>query len=112
MSEPATKSNDGPDRRGLPIVTMLGAALSFFLFVVLVGVMFYINKQFYAPRDDIAERAKLLKELRDGDQTTLTSYGKTDKGYRVPIDRAILLVIDESKKQAAAESTPKKEPPK
>jgi hypothetical protein len=97
MTDPSTNSHEGPDRGRLPVVTMLGAALSFFLFVVLVGLMYYIAKP--APNDDIAERTRQLKELRDSDQATLNSYGKTDKGYRVPIDRAIELLIKESAKQ-------------
>jgi len=99
MTEPTPNSHEGPDRGRLPVVTMLGAALSFFLFVVLVGLMFYVARQFFTPSNDIAERAGQLKELRDSDQATLNSYGKTDKGYRVPIDRAIELLIKESEKK-------------
>jgi hypothetical protein len=97
MSETPTPALPEPDRRAMPVVTMIGAVLVFFLFVLLVVIMFGITKRFYTPVDESADRQKQMKELREADRAILTSYGKSDKGYRVPIDRAMQLVIDESK---------------
>src|SRR5260370_40032429 len=101
MSDPTTTPNEGPDRGRLPVVTMVGAALGFFLFAGLVWVMFLLNKQFYKPHDENVERQKQLKELRDADQATLTSYGKTETPgrCRIPIDRAMEKLRAERNKQ-------------
>lgn len=97
MSDPTTTPHEGPDRGRLPIVTMIGAGLSFFLFAALVWMMFYLNKQFYKPQDVNVERQKQLKELKDAEQSTLTSYDRTEVPgrFRIPINKAMQKVIAE-----------------
>src|SRR5260370_28350249 len=101
MSDPRTAASEGPERGGLPVVTMVGAAFCFFLFAGLVWVMFLLNERFYKPQDVNVERQKQLKELRDADQATLTSYGKTETPgrFRIPIDRAMEKLRVERNKQ-------------
>jgi hypothetical protein len=101
MSEPATNPNQGAEHGHLPIATMIGAGLSFFLFAGLVGIMFWLNRQFYKPQDENVERQKQLRELKETDLATLTTYGKTDTPdrFRIPIDRAIETFIRERNEQ-------------
>ncbi len=105
MTEPATHSIEGPHRGHLPVVTMVGALLAFFLFVLLVWVMWYFVNQKYTPHDDSVERIKQRTETQSADQNTLSTFGKTDTGkYRIPINRAMQLIIDESEAKAKAPS--------
>jgi hypothetical protein len=101
MPEPATAQKEGTDHGHLPIATMIGAGLSFFLFAGLVGIMFWLNRQFYKPQDENAERQKQLQELKATDLATLTTYGKTETPdrFRIPIDRAIETLIRERNEQ-------------
>src|SRR4051794_28220553 len=101
MSDPTTTLHEGPDRGRLPIITMIGAGLSFFLFAGLVWVMFYLNKQFYKPQDVNHERQKQLKELKDAEQATLNSHDKTEVPgrFRIPISKAMHKLIAERNAQ-------------
>jgi hypothetical protein len=99
MSEAAIPPTQEPDQKAMPVVTMLASALLFFLFVLLVVIMFGITKQFYTGVDESAEKQKQMRELREADRATLSSYGKNDRGgYRIPIDRAMQRLIEESER--------------
>jgi hypothetical protein len=98
MAEPTAPTPEGPDRGQLPVVTMIGAALSFFLFALLCWLMWYFVSQRYRPYDEVADKTKQRLELQEADRATLTAGpSKGERFYRIPIDKAMQLVIDESK---------------
>lgn len=98
MAEPAAAPEEGPDRGQMPVVTMVGAALSFFLFALLCWLMWYFVNQRYKPYDEGADRTKQRLELQEADRATLTAApSKGERLYRIPIDKAMQLVTDESK---------------
>jgi len=92
MDEPESKVDEGPDRRKMPWLTMTVSLLSFLLFFGLVVVMIYLNRVYYQSPDEEARRLQVLEELRAADRKTLEGYGKTPKGYRIPIERAMELM--------------------
>jgi hypothetical protein len=107
MTEPVHTSpapgieTEGPESSRMPIATMVGSALIFLLFVGLVWLMFYFNRQFYTPRDESTERKKEIQQLRDSDQAALRTYGKSATAglYRIPIDKAVQKLIADRNKQ-------------
>ena len=107
MAEPTPPPAEGPDRGQLPVVTMVGGLLSFFVFALLCWVMWYFVNQRYKPYDETADRTGQRLELEKADRAVLTSSPAkvNDRFYRVPIDKAMQLVVDESKAKP-------KEPPK
>src|SRR5262249_27767481 len=100
MSEPAVTPNGEPNGTTMPVGTMIGVALTFLLFVFLVWVMWYFVSQRYRPYDEVADKTKERLALQEAQRTRLSSYGKDDKGYHIPIDRAMKLIADESKTEA------------
>ncbi len=100
VSETAATPNGEPNGSTMPLGTMVGAALTFFLFVFLVWVMWYFVSQRYRPYDEVADKTKERTALQDAQRTRLSSYGKDDKGYHMPIDRAMKLIAEESKTEA------------
>lgn len=101
MSDPVTDPPEGPNRGRLPVVTMLAALLSFFLFAGLVWVMYYLNRQFYKPQDVNAARQSQLRELKEAEQATLNTADKTEVPgrFRIPINKAIQKIIVERNEQ-------------
>jgi len=73
MADETTTEREGPERGRLPIVTMVGTALSLLLFVVIVGLMLGMNAWFYSPRDESAARKQKKDELRQSETEYLNS---------------------------------------
>ena len=94
-----TTSVSSIDRRpGWTAVSVVGIALSLLLFFVVVLIMYYFTRG-YGPDDDSAATAKQAAELRASDRAALSSYGWIDRKQgvaRVPIDRAMELIVAES----------------
>lgn len=51
--------------------------------------------------DSSREAMKKLQDLRDEDRKILSSYAVSKKPYRIPIDRAMALIAEESARSSA-----------
>jgi hypothetical protein len=116
MSERAimTNSVEGStvqDRRAWSMITLIGVILSLSLFVVLVGILFWFTSvNFRATPLEGKTPEQKLRELQATDRTSLSNYGWVDRAkgiVRLPIDRAMTLLLEET--NAEAKSVPAKE---
>lgn len=73
--------------------------------VVVMAMLIWLHSWFYVVRNDVVQERVLsvkdprLQELRDLEHEELTTYGWVDKDQgvvRIPIDRAMDLVVKES----------------
>ena len=99
------------DRRAWSMITLIGVILSLSLFVVLVGIMFWFTNVNLreSPLEGKTPMQK-LRELQATDRTSLSNYGWVDRPngiVRLPIDRAITLLLEEA--DAEAKSVPAQE---
>lgn len=86
------------------IVAVLG---TFLLMWVLVKVMIHYTTPPPVGIERAQERAQALKDMRATVTEQLNSYGKIDEGkgiYRLPVEEAMKLVVNEWKNPAAARS--------
>lgn len=88
------------ENKGSFVATLLAVIGGFAIFAIILVVAYLPNKA--APAGDgvktPAERKAALAELRGKEQTAATTYGWVDKDkgvVRLPIDRAVELVIQE-----------------
>ena len=86
---------------------IVGVAGTLLVMGVLVKVM--LDRTAPPPVDAarVAERIKARQEITAGASEVLTTYGKVDEGkgvYRLPIDAAMRLTVQEWKNPAAARS--------
>ena len=83
----------------MPIATMVGVSLSFVVFALLVGLMYYFTRDYGpAPKPDGPTPAQQREEQKKADTKKLGSYGWTDpqkKVAHIPIDRAMELIVKE-----------------
>ncbi len=109
---PARREIDREVRRGLPLATVVGVAGSLSIFLVLVSLMYQFTLPEVPPADPEAKTPEQkIEALRSEERRLLTTAAAVDstKGvYRIPIDRAMVLVAQ----QRAAAEPPKAEPPK
>lgn len=101
------------DRRARSRITLIGVILSLLLFVALAGILFWFTKLNFreSPSENTTPEQK-LRELQAADRTSLSSYGWIDrpKGVvRLPIDRAMTLLAEESNTEEPAKSVPVQE---
>jgi hypothetical protein len=89
--------------KGSFTATLLAAVGGFSIFLIILVVAYLPNKA--APAGDgvktPAERKAALAELRGKEQTAATTYGWVDKDkgvVRLPLERAVELIIQEAKK--------------
>lgn len=94
-----------------PLAMSIGVATLLFLFVVLVGVMYYFTRPFDPDRrqaNDPSAAKKAMESIR-ADAEELNRYGWSDrkkKIVRLPIERAMELLADEAEsKRAKARTT-------
>lgn len=91
--------------RGPGIVTILSVLA--LLLAAVAGAVWISHSGSATEREDqerSAVRAKNLADLRAADQTALTTYGWNDKSrgiVRIPVDRAMELVVPELNARAA-----------
>jgi hypothetical protein len=80
---------------------------SFLIVGVLVWAMFRYTHPAPLTQNRIAERKKALVEIRNAETESLNNYGWVDQGkgiVRLPISRAMELMLQESQNPAAARS--------
>ncbi|NDC74258.1 hypothetical protein EBZ70_02955 [bacterium] len=89
--------------KGSFTATLLAAVGGFSIFLIILLVAYLPNKA--APAGDgvktPAERKAALAELRGKEQTAATTYGWVDKDkgiVRLPLERAVELIVQEAKK--------------
>lgn len=79
--------------------------------VVVMALLIWLHSWFYVVRDDVMQarvysvRDPRLQELRDTETKELTTYGWVDKDkgiVRIPIDRAMDLLVRESASRPAS----------
>ena len=97
-------ASSAPESKGSFTATLLAAIGGFAIFVLIL-VVAYLPKKVETVGDGVRtpeQRKAALAELRGKEQTAATSYAWIDKDkgvVRLPIDRAVELVIEESKKK-------------
>ncbi len=102
MTTPPTTVGTPPRRETSLLATALGVGASLFIFVTLIGIMYYFTAVHGQPahtRDQ--ERREKLDAQRGADGQLLTTYGWTDKAkgtVRIPVERAMDLVVREAGK--------------
>jgi len=101
------------DRRAWSRITLIGVILSLSLFVVLVGILFWFTGVNFreSPSEGNTPEQK-LRELQAADRTSLSNYGWIDrpKGVvRLPIDRAMALLVEETNNEEPVKSVPSQE---
>ena len=101
------------ERTAWSTVTLIGVILSLSLFVALVGILFWFTRLNFneLPTEGKTPEQK-LRELQATDRTSLTNYGWVDrpKGVvRLPIERAMSILLDEANLEVRATSAPAQE---
>jgi hypothetical protein len=111
MAEMTETSLDEPDTPRAPWATMVTTLLVLFLFGGALFALFEFGKAFQAPS---AVENEQLRELRSSEREILDNYGydAETKTYRIPIDRAMRVLIDESKAKGEMSSFPAPSKPK
>ena len=95
-----------------PLAMSIGIAGLLLLFVLLVGIMYYFTRSFEPgkAKTDEPAPAKKLSELLHANDEELTNYGWVDrkkKIVRVPIERAMELVVNEGEGEVEAKAKAK-----
>ncbi len=93
-----------------PPGTVIGVSLSLLLFAALVWTMFWLTA-FSRPEllADGKTPEQRLRELQAQDRMTLSNYGWVDRPngiVRIPIDRAMLLVVEDWNYEEQAKLSP------
>jgi hypothetical protein len=106
----SAESTGAEERKAWRPGTVIGVGLSLLLFAALIGILFWLTaRNTNEPQAEGKTAEQKLAELQAQDRKALSEYGWIDrpKGIvRIPIDRAISLLVEERNAEEKGKSAP------